>query len=214
MRAVLLGATGAVGRDLLRQLLEDPSFTHVVSLVRRPSGVIHPRLEEQVVNFAHPEEWSPFVAGDVAFCAFGTTLRAAGSKEAQYVIDHDYPLQFARSAREAGVPSFVLVSSRGANARAGSFYLRMKGELEEHIQALHFPRMVILRPSLLVRRGTDRLSERLSLPLMQALTAIGPLSGWRPIPTERVASVMLRCAQNGIPGDQILENTALHTYPL
>ena len=156
MRALVIGATGAVGRDLVAQLLDHPAFTEVRVFVRRAMGIEHPKLRTYIVDFAQPASWAGEVKGDVAFSCLGTTRQAAGSREAQYVVDHDYQANFARSARQGSVSTLVLVSAVGASARSSAFYLRMKGELEEAVGQLGFERLIIVRPPLLLRQGSDR----------------------------------------------------------
>src|SRR5512138_1990587 len=100
LRAVVVGATGLVGAELVRLLLADGRFAAVAVLVRRPAGVAHPKLAEHVVAFDAPEAWAPLVRGDVLFSALGTTIRAAGSEAAQYRVDHGHQYAVARAARE------------------------------------------------------------------------------------------------------------------
>src|SRR5512133_1827405 len=124
--AVVVGATGLVGAEIVRRLLANARFASVAILVRRPSGVAHEKLREHLVDFDAPESFAALVRGDVLFSALGTTLRAAGSKEAQYRVDHGYQLRVAEAARRNGIGTLVLVSSAGASPRARIFYSRMK----------------------------------------------------------------------------------------
>jgi uncharacterized protein YbjT (DUF2867 family) len=115
--ALLIGATGLTGSHLLHLLLADLRFEHIIIFVRRSTGIVHPKLEEHIVRFGHPEEWKHLVKGDVLFSALGTTVKLAGSKEAQYKVDYTYQFQFAAAASANGVPSYVLISASGANAK-------------------------------------------------------------------------------------------------
>lgn len=191
MKAILLGATGAVGRDLVRQLLQDDRFTELYLFVRRiPEGVSSPKLRIQVLDFEQPDEWPDFPEADVLFSSLGTTLRDAGSQAAQYRVDYGYQYEVARRAAARGVPHYVLVSSWGAKPKARSFYSRMKGELEEAVQALPFRRISILRPPLLLRPGSTRSGERLTAAVLRGLSALGLLRTFRPMPTSVVARCM------------------------
>lgn len=88
MKAILLGATGAVGRDLVRQLLQDDRFTELYLLVRRiPEGLSSPKLRIELLDFDQPNEWPELPEADVLFSSLGTTLRDAGSQAAQYRVD-------------------------------------------------------------------------------------------------------------------------------
>ena len=191
MKAILLGATGAVGRDLVRQLLQDDSFTELYLLVRRiPEGLSSPKLRIQVFDFDQPDEWPDFPEADVLFSSLGTTLRDAGSQAAQYRVDYGYQYEVARRAATRGIPHYVLVSAWGAKPKARSFYSRMKGELEAAVQALPFRRISILRPPLLERPGSNRGGERLAAAILRGLGALGLLRAFRPMPTEVVARCM------------------------
>lgn len=194
MHALIIGATGATGRSLTAQLLADPACTRITAFVRRPSGISHPKFTEETVDFNRPDTWSDKVRGDAAFSCMGTTLKAAGSKEAQFKIDHDYQLAFARAAAENGVSALVLVSAAGADARSRLFYPRMKGELENAVSALPFAKLAILRPPLLVRENSDRPSERWAVAVMNALNRIGILPAQKPMPTAVLARAMRRAA--------------------
>ena len=120
MKALIIGATGATGKDLVEVLLQDPNYTEVVAFVRRSSGLAHPKYSEVVTDFEKLEEVSDSIKGDVWFSCLGTTLKAAGSKEKQWQIDHDIPASFAEVAKRNGVPRAVVVSAYGASSpRAG-----------------------------------------------------------------------------------------------
>lgn len=191
MKAILLGATGAVGRDLVRQLLQDDRFTELYLLVRRiPEGLSSPKLRIELLDFDQPNEWPELPEADVLFSCLGTTLRDAGSQAAQYRVDYGYQYEVARRAAARGVPHYVLVSSWGAKPKARSFYSRMKGELEEAVQALPFRRISILRPPLLLRPGSTRSGERLTAAVLRGLSALGLLRAFRPMPTSVVARCM------------------------
>lgn len=191
MKAILLGATGAVGRDLVRQLLQDDRFTELYLLVRRiPEGLHSPKLRIELLDFDQPDQWPELPEADILFSSLGTTLRDAGSQAAQYRVDYGYQYEVARRAAARGVPHYILVSAWGAKPKARSFYSRMKGELEEAVQALPFRRISILRPPLLERRGSTRSGERLAVTVLRGLSALGLLRAFRPMPTSVVARCM------------------------
>ena len=191
MKAILLGATGAVGRDLVRQLLQDDRFTELYLLVRRiPEGLSFPKLRIELLDFDQPDQWPELPEADVLFSSLGTTLRDAGSQAAQYRVDYGYQYEVARRAAARGVPHYILVSAWGAKPKARSFYSRMKGELEEAVQALPFRRISILRPPLLLRPGSTRGGERLAAAVLRGLGALGLLRAFRPMPTSVVARCM------------------------
>jgi uncharacterized protein YbjT (DUF2867 family) len=208
-RAVLFGATGLVGSELLRLLLRDDRIGSVTVLGRRPTGVTHEKLTEESIDFDAPEAWSPRVRGDVLFSALGTTLRAAGSAAAQHHVDHGYQLRAAEAARRNGVPACVVVSSSGASPRSRVFYSRMKGELERDVEALGFARTRFLRPGLLDGdRREERPGERWALRIARPLAPLLPASV-RPIRVELVAGAALAAAFDPTPGVVRYEGAAL-----
>ena len=192
MKALIIGATGATGKDLVTQLLADDTYSEVHCFVRKPLALTHPKLHAHVVNFETPEAWADLLRGDVAFSCLGTTLAAAGSKEAQWRVDYDYQYNFAEHCRNNGVPTFVLVSAAGAKAQSKLFYNRMKGQLEDAIKALGFPRLLIFQPSVLVRKESDRKGEQFGLKMIVLLNKLGLFKRYRPIPTSVLAEKMCK----------------------
>ena len=122
MKAIVIGSTGATGKDLVNVLLRDPDCAEVVAFVRRPTGLIHSKYSEILTDFDNLEKVADAITGDVWFSCLGTTLKAAGSRENQWRIDHDIPLRFARIAKRNSVPQAVIVSAYGASATSKVFY--------------------------------------------------------------------------------------------
>ncbi|MBQ5983905.1 MAG: NAD(P)H-binding protein [Bacteroidales bacterium] len=197
MKALVIGATGAVGKDLVQMLLEDDSFESVAAFVRRPLGFENPKLTVHIIDFDHSEKWVRLFEGDVLFSCLGTTIKAAGSQDAQWKVDYTYQYEAAKAARENGVPTYALVSSIGASPKSKIFYTRMKGELEEAVKKLGFPACYILQPPSLIRKGSDRFGEKAGVVILRALNAIGLMRSWKPMPTEEVAAAMIRLAKAG-----------------
>ncbi len=202
--AIMIGATGLVGSQLLIQLLADERFGKVITLGRKVTGQSHPKLQEQVVDFAKPESWAPAVKGDVAFSSLGTTVKQAGSQAAQKAVDYDYQLAFAKAAAANGVETYVLVSAASANAKSGMFYSRIKGELDRDVQALGFPRVRIMRPSLLGgERKDSRAGEKIGSVLLGAANALGLARKYREIHGDVVAKAMINAALDPEKGTRI-----------
>src|SRR5947209_845560 len=122
--ALIVGSTGLVGSHCLHFLLSSPEYARVTALVRRSTGVTHPKLHEQIVDF---DNFASLPPCDDVFCALGTTIRRAGSKPEFRRVDLEYPLRLAEHALSAGAQQFIVVSSVGANSKSGNFYLRTKG---------------------------------------------------------------------------------------
>lgn len=204
MKALVIGATGATGKDLVELLLQDEQVERVTVFVRRELNLRHEKLHVHTIDFDRPQHWHQLVKGDVLFSCLGTTLKAAGSKKAQWKVDYDYQFQFAQAARENGVPTYVLVSSTGASAKSRVFYSRMKGQLEEATKRLEFPSITILQPPILDRKDSDRAGERAGLKIINTINKVGLLKSQRPLPTRELAAVMIREAKAAKSGVQIL----------
>lgn len=208
--AMVFGATGLIGTHLLHQSLAHPGVAHVTALTRRPLPVRAPTLTNLVLGDASnlPEyDWPQ--APDVAFCCLGTTIGAAGSREAFRAVDHDLVLKCARWAHRIGVRHFLLVSAVGADPGSTTFYSRVKGEVELSINAIGFDRISVFRPSLLLgEREEHRLAEQVAGRVMPWLSPMlaGPFSAYRAIDASDVARAML--AQSLVPEGEA--STRLH----
>ncbi|WP_314810763.1 NAD(P)H-binding protein [Capnocytophaga granulosa] len=206
MKALIIGATGATGKDLVTQLLADDTYSEVHCFVRKPLTLTHPKLHAHVVDFDTPEAWSDLLHGDVAFSCLGTTLAVAGSKEAQWRVDYDYQYNFAKHCRNNGVPTFVLISAAGAKAQSKLFYNRMKGQLEDAVKALDFSCLLIFQPSVLIRSNSDRSGENFTVKAFKFLNKLGILKRYRPMPTDILAKRMRKEVVTAAKG--------LHTFTL
>jgi uncharacterized protein YbjT (DUF2867 family) len=201
--ALVIGATGATGKDLVKQLLADEDFKEIKIFVRRKSGIQHSKLIEHIVDFEKWTEWESQIRGDVAFSCLGTTLKSAGSKEAQKRIDMDYQYEFARIARNNHVPTFVLVSAFGASSQSRIFYSRIKGELEDKIKMLNFPHCIFFQPGMLDRPQSDRFFEVWGLKALRLLNQIGIFKSQKPLPTPTLAKAMIKSSKFPIDGIQV-----------
>ena len=206
MKALVIGATGAVGKDLVEQLLKDDTFDRVDIFVRREVKIPSAKLVSHIVDFDHIETWASLLSGDVLFSCLGTTIKAAGSQDAQWNVDYTYQFEAAKAAGAGGARKLVLVSSVGANAKSKIFYARMKGQLDEDVAKLGFPGCFILRPPSLIRKGSDRFGEKAGVAILKGLNAIGLLRSWKPMPTEEVAAAMIRLAESESEGLHIFES--------
>lgn len=206
MKALVIGATGAVGKDLVQQLIEDSSMERIDIFVRREVKMPAAKVVAHVVDFDHPETWADQLKGDVLFSCMGTTIKAAGSQEAQWKVDYTYQFDAAKAAKANGVPTYVLVSSIGADVKSKLFYTKMKGALDDAVQKLGFEGCYILRPPSLVRKGSDRFGEKAGIVALRALNAVGLLHTWTPMPTEAVAAAMIRLAKSGRKGIEVIES--------
>jgi len=195
MKALLIGATGATGSDLLQLLLNDEEIKQVDIFVRRELNVKHEKLSTHIIDFDQPEQWKALVTGDILFSCLGTTLKTAGSKEAQWKIDYDYQFQFAKYAKENNVHNYVLVSAANASAKSALFYSKMKGQLEDAVKALKFLKLIIFQPPLLLREKTDRKVEVWAAGVINIFNNLGFLKSQKPVSTKVLAAAMLKSAK-------------------
>jgi uncharacterized protein YbjT (DUF2867 family) len=207
--ALVAGGTGLVGRECLRLLSNDETVMQVRALVRRPLPPAYaaPRVRECVADFDALGEKPDWFKADWVFCALGTTMRKAGSREAFRRVDYEYPLAIAKAARAQGAKHFLVVSAMGADPNSRVFYNRVKGELEVALRALDYPSLTIARPSLLLgERGEWRIGEELA----KQVTWLFP-SRWRPVPAVDVAAALVHAAHEAVRGVRILENEVLRS---
>lgn len=204
--AIIIGATGLVGSTLVNQLLDNPNYSKVVLLLRKPLNISHSKLIQEVIDFDKID--ASKIMGDDLFCAMGTTLAKAGSKEAQYKIDCTYPYEIGKIAKTNGVKQYILVSSVGADFESSNFYLRTKGDLEKKIQSLGFQNFVSVRPSMLLGdREESRLGEKIGKVLSNLFSPLlfGSLRKYHGIEAADVAKAMQRFANQGLSGVKYVE---------
>jgi uncharacterized protein YbjT (DUF2867 family) len=195
--ALIAGASGLVGRELLQQLLRAEEYERVIAVGRRRFDESHPKLTQLVVDFAALEKVAADLSCTDAYCCLGTTIKAAGSRAAFRAVDHTAVLAFAWAAQRAGAQRFFVVSALGADAGSRVFYNRVKGETEDALSVLGFSTLAIFQPSLLLgRRAKTRPGERVMAMLLWLAEPllVGGLRKYRAIPAEVVARAMLRCS--------------------
>lgn len=211
MKALLVGASGLVGRECLRQLLKDDEINEIVIWTRKPIAYNHPKLTEWIVDFNHLAQNSD-VNADLVFCCLGTTMGKAKSKEAFRKVDYEYPLDLAVIAQQKQVKHFSIVSSIGANAKSRNFYLRTKGEMEEAIAGLALPSISILRPSILLgKRKQFRFGESIGKLLVKAFSflLVGSLKKYRGNNAKNVARIMILKAKEQKQGIEIINSESI-----
>ena len=207
-RLLILGATGAVGREVLRLALQHPQVQQVLAPTRRPVPA-HPKLVNPITDFARPEEAlaEGAQAGgvDAVVCALGTTIRLAGSQAAFAAVDRDLPIALGRVALRLGARSLALNSSLGASA-SGNFYLRTKFEAEEGLRQLGFASYTVVRPSLIdAQRTESRPGERVGLWVSRLLGPLIPRR-YRPVAASAIARTLLQAALDAEPGQHTIES--------
>jgi len=214
MKALIIGATGATGTDLLKKLLNDATFDKVTIFVRKPIVVTNDKLKVHVVDFDLPEEWKHLVKGNIAFSCLGTTLKAAGSKEAQRKVDYDYQYNFAKAAKENDIAHFILISSYGANSKSSIFYSRIKGELEDSVKVLQFHKTTIFNPGMLQRKKTDRSGEVIMEKVLRFINMLGLFRKYKTLSTEVLAQAMINAAKNQANTYAVIKLNDIHALDI
>ncbi|WP_186754805.1 NAD-dependent epimerase/dehydratase family protein [Echinicola salinicaeni] len=217
--ALVSGASGLIGVQLLHQLFKAKEYDYVLSIARRELAFKHPKLVQVQVDFDKIEQTSlldklreddfggenhgliaALEAKEVkihAFCALGTTIKKAKTKENFYRIDHDYVIDFAKWAHRWGASKFLYVSALGADQLSSIFYNKVKGEVEEDLKVIPFKYLGIFRPSILLgHRKETRIGESIGKVVMQAVTSVGLLKKYKPIYDHQVAKAMVHQALN------------------
>lgn len=198
MHATIIGSTGLIGTHLLNLLINNPDYSTVRILIRRPVEFSHPKLEKKLVDFNDMESFRLALEGtEVIFCCIGTTMKKMkGDKEAYRKIDYDIAIHAAQLGKACGCEKFVLVSAVGADRSSRNFYLKLKGETEEGVQASGIESVYILRPSLLIgNRKEFRAGEKLATWLMPLFAFLLP-ARYRPVKASDVAKAMVNAVKD------------------
>lgn len=207
--ALLFGATGLVGSNLLHILLKSPRYSCVTIITRKNVQVSHPKLNQIIVadfSALGDEKISCVYKVDDVFCCLGTTIKKAGSRERFWQVDYKYPLIAARQAQQCGAAQFLVVSAIGADPKSMFFYNRVKGELETALAQINFPSLHIFQPSLLLgKRQEYRLGETVGAYASKLVSPflVGGLKKYQPIAASAVAYAMHQAACSETPGVNI-----------
>lgn len=210
--ALLAGASGLVGSELLPLLLQSPIYGKVKVFVRTPIQIEHAKLEQIIVDYDQLERYHDHMQVDDVYCCLGTTIKKAGSQAEFRKVDYEYSLQLARLAKPHGVQQYVIITAMGADADSSIFYSRVKGQVETELKQLALPSLHIFRPSLLLGKRTEfRLGERLAgwLSPFFNILMIGSLRKYRSIHAHTVAMGMLAAGVAQTPGVHIYNSAEI-----
>ncbi len=207
--ALVVGASGLVGSALVKMLLKSMQYNQVHILVRKEINRTNKKLVQHEVDFDQLATLSFDFKPDDAFCALGTTIAKAGSKEAFTRVDHGYVISFAKKAKEAGATGLFVVSSMGADPASSIFYNKVKGRMEDDLKTLGYPVLAIFRPSLLLGPRTEkRAGEKFAGWMMKAFDFAIPAK-YKAIHVDKVAKKMVEVALKAEKGIHILESDLL-----
>jgi uncharacterized protein YbjT (DUF2867 family) len=210
--ALVVGASGLVGRALVFELLKSKDYLKIIVLVRTDLVLKHPKLEQHIIDFDNLQNYSNIINADDVFCCLGTTYSQTPDKALYRKIDLVYPLTVAKIALQNQASHFIMVSAMGADKNSKIFYNRLKGEAEEAILQLNYPSISIVRPALLLgSRKKIRPVEQLAQYIFMVINPlmIGPLKMGKAIKAEIVARAMLKLAKQSKKGKQIYMNNEL-----
>lgn len=210
--ALLAGSTGLIGKQLLELLLEDSHYTVVKAISRKPLDIQHAKLQNIVADFNTLTEHHDQLKADDVFCCLGTTIKQAGSQAAFRQVDYEYPLELARLTKNQGATQYLIITALGSDAKSGIFYNRIKGEVEQAIDAVGFDSYHIFRPSLLLGERTEkRAGEGAATVVYKALGFMIPLK-YKAIDSAKVAKAILHFAKQNSKGKFIHESKELQQF--
>jgi len=212
-RAVIFGATGLVGRELLTILSGDAALSEITVVVRKQMDERSSKVKQIcLTDFSGLDDYRDSLQADMFFCCIGTTIKKAGSEEEFRRVDFQIPVTVARMAETLSVPSLVIISSVGADEGSANFYLRTKGQMERAVGDVYHGNLKFVRPSLLMGdRKEFRFGEKTAVVFMKVLGWIfaGPLKKYKGINAADVAFCMRKIASDK-SGKKVYESDELH----
>ena len=197
--ALIFGSSGLIGSELLNVITQNNNYNKIKLFVRSSPNSNDPKVEVIQIDFNNLEKHKDSVVGDDCFFCIGTTRKDTPDKNEYRRVEYNIPVDIAKIAKSNSVKSFVYVSSIGANPNSSGSYLKNKGQVEEELNKLNFPKLAVIRPSILLgNRKTFRLGERIGIFVMKSLSIffLGNLKKWKPIQAQYVAKAMEAIAQN------------------
>ena len=203
--ALLFGASGLVGSHLLNQLIKDTNYSKIKLFVRSVTEIIDPKVEIIKIDFNNLQNHKEDFKGDDCFFCIGTTKKNSSDKDEYRRVELDIPKEIAKIAKSNLVNSFIFVSALYANPKSSGEYIRFKGQVEEGLKELNFPKLGIMRPSFLIgNRKEKRASETIGIFVFKLLSPLllGPLKKMKPIHSETVAKAMIKISKS--ENDQIV----------
>lgn len=204
--AIILGATGLTGGLLTELLLEDPEFSKIKILTRRPTQFEHPKVEEIICDLLDLDTFKEQFTGNVVFCCIGTTKAKTPDQEKYHAIDYGIPVNTAQLAEEHDIPTFIVISSAGTSAKSRLFYVRTKGEMERDVLKLNIKNTFIMKPAFINGRpDDDRKGESTLKGFMKVMDffMVGPLKKWKSTQASDIAKAMAQLAKHPVDHNNI-----------
>jgi len=210
--AIILGATGLTGNDLLLQLLEDDRYESIVLFSRNSTGIKHPKIKEYLIDLLELHKYQSEFKGDDVFCCIGTTRAKTRNKKTYKAIDYGIPVSAAELCIKNNIPTFIVISALGSNKKSKIFYNRIKGLMEREVLNLAVKNTYILQPSFIDgNRKEKRTGEWIFKQLAGAMSflKVGPLKKYQPVSPKKIAIAMVHLANNDHT-DVRINNLTIH----
>ena len=213
--ALIFGSSGLVGGHLLNQLIKDTNYSKIKLFVRSDAEISDPKVEIIQTDFSNLQNHKEDIKGDDCFFCIGTTKKNSPDKDEYKRVELEIPKEVAQIAKSNLVKSFIFVSALYANPKSSGDYVRFKGQVEEELKELNFPKLAILRPSFLIGdRKEKRVSEIIGIFIFKFLSPLllGPLKKMKPIHSKTVAKAMIAVIQNDIQDNTLESNEIVEVF--
>ena len=210
-QVTVFGGSGLIGGLLIKLLIDDDSFSKIIVVSRSPFKSKSSKVENLQIDFSNPEEIEHSIKNSsIVFSAIGTTqANVMGDKIAYRKIDFEITYSIAKACKKMNIKSFLFVSSSGANSSSASFYMKLKGKIDEAVFKLNLISAVTFRPSLLIgKRKEYRFGEKIAQFIMPFLAFLFP-NKLKPILGSFVAEAMIHVSKNSPFGNEVVENRDL-----
>ena len=199
--ALVFGSSGLIGEHLLNQLIKNENYNKIKIFVRSKPEINDPKIEIIKTDFNNLQNHKEDIKGDDCFFCIGTTKKNSPDKNEYRRVELHIPKEIAKIAKANSLNSFVFVSSGYADSKSSGDYLKYKGEVEEELKRLNFPKLGIMRPSFLLGdRKEKRIGEKIGIFIFNLLSPLflGPLKKMKPIHSEIVARSMIKFANENL----------------
>ena len=209
--AIIIGSTWLTGSLILKELLADNRYNHILLFSRNSIGIENPKIEEQIVDVLSLEEVKESFIADEVYCCIGTTKKKTPDRDLYRKIDFGIPASAARIAKGNGIKTFAVISAIGADSKSSIEYNRIKGDMEQAVIDAEIENTYILRPSFIAgNRIEKRAGEKIGIFIFKLLKPLffGKLKKYRAVEAESIAHRMIQLC-NSDDESKILESDSI-----
>ena len=215
--ALIFGSSGLVGSHLLSLIIKNNNYNKIKLFTRSETTISNSQIEIIKIDFNNLENHKDSIIGDDCFFCIGTTRKNTPDKNEYIKVEYNIPVEVAKIAKQNSINSFTYISSLGANPNASGLYLKNKGQAEDALKKLNFPKLSIMRPSILLGNRTEnRFGEKIGIFIMKSFSPffLGKMKKYKPIKVENVAKAMVNVVENDyqkiiFESDRIMEISSL-----